>query len=111
MNILTVDEKYDLITRNLGEVIIDEESAKEILRTRPLKIYWGTAPTGAIHIGYFVPILKIIDYLEAGSDMTILIADLHAVLDEMKSTFEQVEYRALYYETMIKEILKSLNVD
>ena len=108
---LTVDAKYDLIVRNLKETIIDQSIAKAILAKRPLKIYWGTAPTGEIHLGYFVPMLKLIDYLTAGCDVTILIADLHAVLDNMKSTFKQVEYRTKYYTIMIEEILKSLGVD
>src|SRR5208282_182087 len=108
---LTINEKYNLITRNLQESIIDETIVKKILAVRPFKIYWGTAPTGEIHIGYFVPMLKIIDFLLAGCEVTILIADLHAVLDNMKSTFQQVEYRTQYYTIMIKTILESLNVD
>lgn len=108
---MDIDQRYNLIVRNLKETIIDETIAKKIMVSRPLKIYWGTAPTGEIHIGYFVPMLKIIDYLNAGCEVTILIADLHASLDNMKSTFKQVEFRTQYYEIMIKEILKSLNVD
>lgn len=36
-------DKYNLITRNLQEVIGDEKEIKNILETRPLKLYWGTA--------------------------------------------------------------------
>lgn len=111
MTELSVDEKYHLITRNLKEVMMDKTISKSLLSKRRLKIYWGTAPTGSIHIGYFIPMLKIIDYLNAGCEVTILIADLHAVLDNMKSTFKQVEYRTTYYITMIKSILTSLHVD
>jgi len=106
-----IDEKYNLITRGLQEKIDDELVVKKILAVRPLKIYWGTAPTGLIHLGYFVPMLKIADFLNAGCEVTILIADLHAVLDNMKSTFEQIEARTEYYIIMIKTILESLNVD
>jgi len=108
---LSIDEKYHLIVRNLQETFIDETVAKKIMAVRPLKIYWGTAPTGRIHLGYFVPMLKICDYLNAGCEVTILIADLHAVLDSMKSTFEQVDMRSKYYTIVIQELLKSLNVD
>ncbi len=108
---LTPDQKFELITRNLQEAVIDETIVKKIMEKRPLKIYWGTAPTGRIHIGYFVPILKIIDYLRADCEVTILIADLHATLDSMKSTFDQVDSRTQYYTRMIREILKSVNVD
>lgn len=108
---LSVDEKYKLITRNLQEVIGSEEIMKKIIAVRPLKIYWGTAITGRIHIGYFMPMLKIADYLQAGCEVTILLADLHAYLDNMKSDLKQIELRTQYYETMLKALLNSLNID
>lgn len=103
-------EHYSLITRNLDE-IIGKEELKEIIEKRPLKIYWGTAPTGQIHIGYLVPLLKIADFLDAGCEVTILLADLHAFLDAMKSSIEQLVTRTQYYEIIIKELLLALNVD
>ena len=108
---LSVDEKYNLITRNLQEVLGSPAHIRGILEKRPLKIYWGTAPTGTIHLGYFSPMLKIADFLKAGCEVTILIADLHAYLDSMKSTLKQLELRTKYYEEMVKAILLSLNVD
>jgi tyrosyl-tRNA synthetase len=108
---LTVEQKYELITRNLQEIIVDEEVIKKILAVRPFRIYWGTAPTSPPHLGYFAPMFKIIDFLQAGCEVIILIADLHAVLDNMKSTFDKIEARTKYYTILIQELLKSLNVD
>jgi tyrosyl-tRNA synthetase len=102
--------KKNLITRNLQEVI-GEHHILKILSKRPFKIYWGTAPTGRVHIGYFTPLLKILDFLKAGCEVTILLADLHAVLDNLKSTAELVNFRTDYYETIIKLILKRLGGD
>ena len=65
---LTPEEKYELITRNLQEVIGGEEIMK-ILRERDIKLYWGTAPTGRPHMGYFVPMSKIADFLAAGAEV------------------------------------------
>ena len=70
-----------------------EDKLKEILKKRDLKVYWGTAPTGKPHVGYFVPVFKIADYLEAGCEVTILFANMHAYLDNMKSTWELLEKR------------------
>ena len=95
---LTVDQKYQLITRNLQEFVGSEEEIKKILTSRSLKIYWGTAPTGRIHIGYFIPILKLADYLLAGCEVTILIADLHAYLDSLKSPWDLLELRTMYWK-------------
>lgn len=108
---LSNDEKYNLITRNLQETIVDEVIMKKIIAARPLKVYWGTSPTSAPSIAYFVPMMKIRDLVMAGCEVTILIADLHAVLDNLKSTLDQIEHRSQYYITMIKALLTSLNID
>lgn len=106
----TPDEKFELITRNLQEVV-DEEKIKSILQERDLKVYWGTAPTGKPHLGYFVGMFKIRDLLNAGCEVTILFADIHAFLDNMKSNIEQLELRTQYYEFIIKNMLKSVGAD
>lgn len=103
------DQKLNLIRRNLQE-IINEEKIGAIIGKRELKIYWGTATTGKPHLGYFVPIFKIADFLKAGCQVTILFADLHAYLDNMKSTWELLEKRTRFYEFLIKEMLKLVNV-
>ncbi len=104
------ETKYKLITRNLQEVM-DEKQLKEILNKRDLSLYWGTAPTGRIHIGYLIPFTKLADFLEAGCEVKILLADLHAFLDSQKTPWELLEARTLYYEQIIKETLKALYVD
>ncbi|KAL2725168.1 hypothetical protein V1478_007841, partial [Vespula squamosa] len=109
MGELTWNEKYNLITRNLGEWLGDEK-LKNILKQRDLKIYWGTATTGKPHIGYFTPMLKIADFLNAGAEVTILFADLHAYLDNMKAPWELLALRTEYYEVIIKAMLKSIDV-
>ncbi len=103
------EEKFELITANLQEVV-GEEKIKDILNERDVKIYWGTAPTGKPHVGYLVPILKIADFLKAGCEVTILFANMHAYLDNMKSTWELLEKRTQYYEFIIKEMLKLMDV-
>jgi tyrosyl-tRNA synthetase len=42
--------------------------------------------------------------------MTVLLADLHAFLDNMKAPLELVQHRVKYYEHMIKTVLSSLGV-
>ena len=106
---MSVDEKYTLITRNLQEVI-GEERIKNLLRERDLRIYWGTATTGKPHIAYFVPMSKISDFLRAGCEVTILFADLHAYLDNMKAPWELLAKRTEYYARIIKSALNSIGV-
>lgn len=112
MSPLTPDEKYDLIVRGLQEVI-GGHNLKQILteNVRNPNIYFGTACTGRIHIGYIVPLLKVRDCVNAGCNMTILLADLHSLLDNLKSTKEQVGFRTEYYQKMVSAILIRLGVD
>merc|ERR1711872_1198582 len=108
-NKLTVQEKKALIKRNLQEVL-GEDRIDEVMKTRDLKIYWGTATTGKPHIAYFVPMTKIADFIKAGCEVTILFADLHAYLDNMKAPWELLELRVLYYQACIKAMLEAINV-
>jgi tyrosyl-tRNA synthetase len=48
--------------------------------------------------------------LKAGCEVTVLLADLHAFLDNMKAPLEVVNHRAKYYELVVKSILRSINV-
>lgn len=106
---LSPDEKFHLITRNLQEVL-GEDKLKQILQESQPKVYWGTATTGKPHVAYFVPMSKIADFLKAGCEVTILFADLHAFLDNMKAPWELLELRVKYYEQIIKAMLESIGV-
>ncbi|KAL1131979.1 hypothetical protein AAG570_011590 [Ranatra chinensis] len=106
---VTAETKIKTITRNLQEVL-GEDKLKSILTERDVKIYWGTATTGRPHIAYFVPMTKIGDFLKAGCEVTILFADLHAYLDNMKAPWELLALRTKYYEHSIKAMLESIGV-
>jgi len=106
---LTMADKKALIQRNLQETL-GEDRIDEVLKTRDLKIYWGTATTGKPHIAYFVPMSKIADFLNAGCEVSILFADLHAYLDNMKAPWSLLQLRTEYYEHAIKAMLESLGV-
>lgn len=111
MTEMTPEEQFELITRNLQEVL-NPQIIKNVLEVekRPLKIYWGTAPTGRPHCGYLVPMTKLAHFLKAGCEVTVLLADLHAFLDNMKAPLELVEFRVKYYGRIVKSILKSIGV-
>lgn len=106
---LSWEEKKTLITRNLQETL-GEDKLTEILKQRDVNIYWGTATTGKPHVAYFVPMSKIADFLKADAEVTILFADLHAYLDNMKAPWSLLELRVKYYEAAIKAMLRSIGV-
>ncbi|PLB38056.1 tyrosine--tRNA ligase TYS1 [Aspergillus candidus] len=110
MATLDAKQKFDLITENLAEVLNPEIIEGILAEGRSLKIYWGTAPTGKIHCGYFVPAIKIAQYLAAGCNVKILLADIHGFLDNLKAPIELVELRAEYYRRTISAVLEAVGV-
>ncbi|KAM0385481.1 hypothetical protein ACHAPY_000017 [Fusarium culmorum] len=75
---MTPEESLRLIKANLAEILNSEIIDNVVLNEkRPLEIYWGTVTTGKPHCGYFVPVVKTAELLEAGCRVKILIADVH----------------------------------
>ncbi len=54
--------------------------------------------------------MKISDFLRAGVEVTILLADVHAFLDNLKAPLNLVEFRTKYYEYLIRTVLDSLDI-
>jgi tyrosyl-tRNA synthetase len=106
---LGVEQRLNLIKRNLQEIIGEEQLAELLKSKKEISVYWGTMPTGSISIAYFFPMMKVADFLKAGVRVKILLADLHAALDSVP--WEILEKRYKYYERMITLILKTIGVD
>ena len=102
-------EKFDLITRNLQEIITEEELKDLLGKGKEISVYWGTMPTGSISVAYFFPMLKIADFLKAGLKVKILLADLHAALDGVP--WELLDKRTEYYKRAIVLIIETIGVD
>jgi tyrosyl-tRNA synthetase len=87
-------DPYELATRNTVEIITEDELHRLLQKTHK-KVYAGYEPSGEIHLGHLVTINKLIDLQEAGFDVVVLLADLHAFLNR-KGTMEQVRELAEY---------------
>jgi tyrosyl-tRNA synthetase len=107
---LSKEERLSLIKENLAEVLNPEIIEGILAEGRNPKIYWGTATTGRPHCGYLVPAVKIAQYLAAGCEVTVLLADIHGFLDNLKAPIELVEKRAEYYKFVVESMLKSCGV-
>lgn len=110
MTDIEAKSRFALIKENLAEILNPEIIESILAEGRHPKIYWGTATTGRPHCGYFVPSIKIAQYLAAGCDVTILLADIHGFLDNLKAPIELVEYRAKYYRFLVTAILEAVGV-
>ncbi|KAF4983632.1 hypothetical protein FZEAL_984 [Fusarium zealandicum] len=107
---LPTEERLSLIRENLAEVLNPEIIESILAEGRNPKIYWGTATTGRPHCGYLVPAMKIAQFLAAGCDVTILLADIHGFLDNLKAPIELVAQRAEYYKFLISSMLRAVGV-
>ena len=52
-------KRFELIKRNTDEIISESELKNLLKKKKKPVIYWGTAPTGRPHVGYFIPGIKI----------------------------------------------------
>jgi tyrosyl-tRNA synthetase len=103
-------DRLNLIRENLAEVLNPEIIENIIKEGGNPKVYWGSATTGRPHCGYLVPALKIAQLLAAGCDVTILLADIHGFLDNLKAPIELVMHRAEYYRLIISSMLQAVGV-
>lgn len=65
--------RKDLILRNLQEILGEDKLSKQLSSGKNIHVYWGTATTGRPHVGYFVPMQKIADFLRADIRVRIFI--------------------------------------
>ncbi len=102
-------DKFELVKRNTQEIIGEDELKNLLKEKKKPVVYWGTAPTGRPHVGYLLPALKIADLLKAGFKVKILLADLHASLDN--TPWDVLDKRYNYYAAVIPLMIQALGVD
>ncbi len=107
---MTPEEKFELITRNTEELITEKE-LREVCEKKEPSAYIGYAPTGMLHMGHLVPLLKTADFLNAGFKVKFLIADLHAYLDDQKTTWEKLDARSEYYKEAVSGAMEALGAN
>jgi tyrosyl-tRNA synthetase len=104
-------ERTELVTRYTEEVVTEAEVAALFEEREAPSAYIGYAPTGEMHIGHFTTIRKLADFVEAGLDVTVLVADLHAHLDDAKSPWELLDARSAYYRAAIEAMIEAAGAD
>ncbi|GAA0225271.1 tyrosine--tRNA ligase [Haladaptatus pallidirubidus] len=86
-------DAYDLISRNAEELVTEEEVRNLAADPEGKRAYVGYEPSGVLHIGHMLTANKLIDLQEAGFEVVILLADVHAYLND-KGTFEEIRETA-----------------
>ncbi len=77
-NGMSVEERFHLITRNTEEVITEEDLMGMLRNNEKLKHYIGFEISGKPHLGHGIVCMnKVKDFVDAGVDCTIFLADWH----------------------------------
>lgn len=95
-------DKLELVKRNTAEILTENDLKNLLDSKKKLTSYYGTAPTGPFHMGYLIPLGKIFDFDKAGIKNKILIADIHAALDDLKTFWEDLKKVGDYYQKCIE---------
>ena len=106
---LTTQEKFDIIKRNTKEITKEEELLELLEKKDKPVVYLGWSITGRPHIGYYVPVIKLADFLKAGFKVKLLLADLHGALDN--TPWNVLEKRYEHYARTIPQMFKSIGAD
>ena len=107
---MDLSDRQALVTRYTDERVTDDELTELLADGQP-SVYIGYAPTGEMHIGHFTTIRKLADFLRADLDVTVLIADLHAHLDDEKTPYELLDARSRYYRAATEAMVAAAGAD
>lgn len=100
---LSVDERFELITRNSIEIVTIDELKNLLENKKKPVVYCGYETNGPMHLGHFVTILKLMDLQKAGFNVKILLADIHALLNR-KGSEKEIKEEVMAWKKTIKAI-------
>jgi tyrosyl-tRNA synthetase len=88
-------DRLELATRNVEEIVTMDELMALMENKQHPRAYVGYETSGKVHLGHMLTANKLLDLQNAGFDIVVLLADLHAFLNE-KGTLEEVRRIADY---------------
>ncbi len=104
---MDLEERTQLITRNLIEVITEGELKEKLASGARLKGYIGYEPSGLAHIGHLIWMFKVRDLVNAGIDFYVLEATWHAMInDKLGGDINLIRKAA----QLMREIMASVGV-
>ncbi|MBD3249716.1 tyrosine--tRNA ligase [Candidatus Woesearchaeota archaeon] len=106
---MDIQERLELLKRNTQEIVTEEELKKLLKEKKQPSVYLGTAVTGRPHVGYFMWVLKLADFLKAGFKVKLLLADIHGALDNCP--WDLLENRYKYYSIVIPAMFEAVGAD
>ncbi|HID20584.1 MAG TPA: tyrosine--tRNA ligase, partial [Methanophagales archaeon] len=92
---MTESEPMRILERNVEELITKDELEEVLTSKKKPRAYVGYEPSGSVHIGHLPILNKLKELQHFGFHIIVLLADLHAYLNE-KGSLEQIRETAEY---------------
>jgi tyrosyl-tRNA synthetase len=106
---MDIEERLNLIKRNTSEILTENDLIQVLKTKENPSVYLGTSITGRPHIGYYLWVLKMNDFMKAGFKVKVLLADLHGALDNCP--WDLLEKRYDFYSHVISGMFESVGAD
>ncbi len=96
---MKLEERIQLITRDAVEVLTQNDLVRLLKQEEGPAGYIGIEPSGLFHLGFSIWAQKVIDLVEAKTDMCVLWATWHAAInDKLGGDLEMIKACARYLE-------------
>ena len=112
---INIDNIVEYLTENISHIKGD---LKKLLNTKKkINILWGIQPREMPTIEFFIPILKMIDFLQLNKTtnfefkLTILIADIHQMLETPEIPLEVIKKRGEAILQLTMNIIESFDIN
>ncbi len=102
-------KRLELIERNTEEIVRKDELLDLLRKNKKPVVYCGYEPSGPLHLGHFVTILKLNDLERAGFEVKILLADVHAMLNK-KGNEKLIKQEVAAWKKTLKAINKNFKI-
>ncbi len=79
---MDIDARLELATRNALEIVTVEELRTLLETNQKPTAYIGYEPSGFVHVGQMITAAKVVDLQRAGIDVTVFLADWHAMIND-----------------------------
>ncbi|MEM0129104.1 MAG: tyrosine--tRNA ligase [Thermoplasmata archaeon] len=94
------EERVERICRHTQEVLTREEIASLVATNDHPRAYIGFEPSGSLTVAHLVTARKMLDLAEAGCELTVYLADWHALInDKLGGSLERIRRSGLYMQS------------
>ena len=102
---INLDELLENIEYTQGDI-------KKLLEEKEdINILWGVQPRDLPNLEFIISILQIVKFMKRSYTITILLADIHELLDSPNLTLDIIKHRGNAFAELIKNIVELFNVD